>query len=279
MAKFRKNDLKLIVKELVRESLLEILAEEYIEEATFRAVESASGQIVGTVTKQINHQLKPIMEHIQGAPIGQSGNRVSASNNIDNGYIQTLDEDYGSVSVSESLGLSDLADPDSMESIISNVRAQMEKEREAAKSDRDAPVTSQIDFGEDYSDLPGPTPTKKTEGFTGSFQDLIKSSAETLREQRQSSVNDGMYDISDGSARNNIPMSNYINKIAQSNKMKDLLDKANAKAAQKKSMGSSISKPSQMAAQQHMNHNLNVKNDPMLDRPAHEVSKYAKPSN
>lgn len=280
--KFKKDDLKLIVKDLVRESLLEILAEEYIEEATFRAMENASNQIVGTVTKQINHQLAPIMEKInRGVQVQPSTSRhssqhASLSSYSDNDYIETLDDDYDNVSVTESLGLSLGGDMDALERERLRIKAQIDSERQRAKQ---ANLGSTIGFDDDNDALEDLGTTAKTDKID--FGDMIRSSANTLREQRAAaSAGQGMYNISDGLTANDSSIGNYIEKMASSNKMKELLDKANAKAAQKKNMNSPIPTTSQMAAQQHhMQHNLSRKPDPQLDRPAHEVSNYAKPNN
>lgn len=275
--KFKKDDLKLIVKDLVRESLLEILAEEFIEEATFRAVESASTQIVGTVTKQINHQLAPIMERInKGSVAPRNNNQYNLHHqmNVGDEYIETLDDDYESVSVTESLGLSLGGDMDALERERLRVKAQIDQERAELK---DANRGAAIGFDDEEGDS-NIQSSNLTSGLD--ISKMILSSESTLKEQRAASSAQGMYDISDGSAMGNSSMNNYIDKMASSNKMKELLDRANAKAAQKKSMNSPIPNPSQMAAQQHhVQQNLGRKLDPMLDRPAHEVSNYAKANN
>lgn len=266
MAKFRKNDLKLIVKELVRESLLEILAEEFIEEATFRAVESASSQIVGTVTGQINKQLKPIMERIQHSA-GAAPQAVSSHPVQEDEYIDNLEEDYGSISVAESLGLSDLGDVDSMDSVIANVRSQMQKEREAADASReDVSVSAQLGFGDE---LPGPKPTKKLES-AGPFDHLIQSSASTLREQAaasRTSVGPDMFNIS-----------NTGGSVAQVDKKSDplffkkIVDKVNQRSSSSPILGAQAA----AAQQAHQRAQMSRVADSDLDRPAHEVLKQSR---
>lgn len=263
MAKFRKDDLKSIVKELVRESLLEILAEEFIEEATFRAVESASGQIVGTVTKQINNQLRPIMERINNGTVGTPAPRQQVSQ--EEGYIQTLDEDYGSISVAESLGLAEISSStDAMDSIIANVRGQMQEERNSL-NERSASASSQLGFGDD-------TPTPKAEPTLGAFEHLIKSSADTLSEQQgaaKSAVGPDMFNIS-----NTTGAVAQVDKMADPSYFKNIVDKVNNRRASSPILGPQLAKAQQAHSQAQQ---LRMdKSD--LDRPAHEVSDYAKAS-
>ncbi len=266
MAKFRKDDLKLIVKELVRESLLEILAEEFIEETTFRAVESASSQIVGTVTKQINSQLAPIMEHIKRGAVGAPPVRAQATANAD-AYIQTLDDDYGSVSVAESLGLTDIStDTNAMDSIIANVRGQMQSERDSLRESEPAvTASSQLGFGEEK-------PAPKSDSTLGAFGHLIQSSAETLSEQRsaaQSVVGPDMFNIS--STKGAVAQAD---KTADPNYFKSIVDKVNSRRSSSPILGPQLAK----AQQAHSQAQALRMDKADLDRPAHEVSNYAKAS-
>lgn len=280
MAKFRKDDLKSIVKELVKESLLEILAEEFIEEATFRAVESASSQIVGTVTGQINKQLKPIIEGLQNSSISRSSYSSLPPSRKDDDYIENLEEDYESVSVEESFGISDLlGDPDSVNHLISNVRNQMRQERgdnnqdAREKGDKeeedDFSVSKSLGFDLDNLDLKGPSPTSKIESYD--FQNLIKSSSSTLREQTsaaKSSIGPEMFNIYN--ENNTVP---HIENNSDPLFFKKIVDKVN----QKKSVSSPILGAQAAAAQKAFAQAQMTKiADSDLDRPAHEVIKHSR---
>lgn len=192
MAKFRKSD----IKTLIKECLLEILAEEFIYETTVKAIQGISKQVVTNVTKQVNEQIQPLLQ--ENKKLKEQFKQIQEEE-----YIETVDEDddeieldsdnsnyASSMTVEAAIMAGTLSESEIQKYLQSqkkSVETATEKLKDLENDDTEIAkaVTAKADIGPDKTNKTKLPRTTKSAKPTKSVTEMILSAKETLMEQQK----------------------------------------------------------------------------------------------
>lgn len=196
MAKFRKSD----IKTLIKECLLEILAEEFIYETTVKAIQGISKQVVTNVTKQVNEQIQPLLQ--ENKKLKEQFKQIQEEE-----YIETVEEeDDDEIELdSDTSDNSNYASSMTVEAAImagtlseSEIQKYLQSQKKSAETTTEKlkdieeddtelakPVTAKADIGPDKTNKTKAPRTTKATKPTKSVTEMILSAKETLMEQQK----------------------------------------------------------------------------------------------